>query len=305
MSTARKIEGWFADENVQARVFEALAGYMDGRAFLSQCILCAKDPGLADCSAATLFDAFLVCAQMGLLPGKHHGHVALIPRGGSVTVMPQWQGFKFLMESQPGIRGVEAVLVHVLDDFAIRANGDVLHAFDPFDPDRVFLHPADRKPGEPAGLRGGYLKITFDDGRVAYHFTSEARIEKARLCSDVPDLTRKGSKGVWRLWYEAQALKSVYRDAWARRAVPISPTIAARIGDVAERDDFALGNDPGKRSETAGPAMLAHDPGIVARPRGVDAVRERLRSARGSAAPLDESPLFDEQTGEVGGGDAV
>ena len=80
VSPATKIEAWMNDGRMLDRIGAALSGYLDARTFAAQCVLATKDAKLADCSAESLFEAFLVCAQMGLLPGKHHGHVALIAR---------------------------------------------------------------------------------------------------------------------------------------------------------------------------------------------------------------------------------
>ena len=159
-----QIESWMGNDKMLRRLVDALSGYLDARTFAAQCVLAARDVKLADCSAVSLFEAFLVCAQMGLLPGKHHGHVALIPRndkerGGKVVdVMPQWQGYKFLMELQDGIKRVTPVLVHVNDTFDFDGV-QVVHRFDPFDEGRQFKHPSDATDPTDAGLRGGYLRI--------------------------------------------------------------------------------------------------------------------------------------------------
>ena len=284
-SAAMKIEAWLNDGRMLDRLGAALSGYLDARTFAAQCVLATKDAKLADCSAESLFEAFLVCAQMGLLPGKHHGHVALIARrdrdrGNVVDVMPQWQGYKFLMERQQGVKRVTPMLVHVVDEFAWDAVDNALvHRFDPFDEARVFLHPADAGEGGN-GLRGGYLRIEHDDGELRFHFVTAAKIEAARACSQVPDLDKYNKPGPWRAWYTEQAIKTVIRDAWARRAVTIDPILADRLGSVIERDDAALGNNPdrGLISQVVGQSTtpaLTHKP---ARPvqTGMAGLRQRV-----------------------------
>jgi recombinational DNA repair protein RecT len=147
------------------------------------------------------------------------------------------------MERQPGIKRVTPVLVHVLDEFAFDGV-QVAHRFDPFDERRVFAHPSDLPKDEAPGLRGGYLRIEHDDGEVRFHFVAVSKIEAARKCSQTPDLDRQGRGGVWRKWYAEQATKTVLRDAWARRAVAVEPILSERMGEVVQRDDAALGNDP-------------------------------------------------------------
>ena len=203
----------------------------------------AADTSLQDCNLDSILSAGLTCARMGLVPGPSR-HVAMIPRSKRVgdnwikvvDPMPQWQGFKFLMEKQDGIKRVTPVLVHVKDQFEF-VDGALHHRFDPLDDEREFLHPSDN--GGKLSLRGAYLKIEHTDGEVRYHFMTAKAIERRRMCSDNPDeITRKdGSKfkGVWRNWYAEQCLKTVLRDAFARRAVSIDPTLEARIDRKSTR----------------------------------------------------------------------
>lgn len=185
-------------------------------------------------------------AALGLYPGKGSSEVAWIFRKGwvkgngeqvpdSIDVMPQWQGFLRLMRQAQHVVDVEPVLVHSLDTFIYR-NGDITHEFDPFDERREFLHPSDprcmgfaeRKDGKgkvieeavsavPHGLRGGYLRITFDDGRVKYHLVNFAKIDANRRCAKDPG--DKGGDAVWAKWYVEQVTKTIVRDAAARRVV--------------------------------------------------------------------------------------
>ncbi len=223
---------------------DALAGYMDQPTFAAQCYIAAQDPKIAHCSAESLMRAFLECAQMGLLPGAHHKHVAMVPRGGLVTVTPQWQGFKFLMERQPGVKRVHPVLVHVKDKFAI-VNGEPEHEFDPFDDTRVFHHPDKLPKGEVCGLRGGYLVIERRDetGKAEdpeFHFVSADKIHRNRRCAE--------TQNVWVKWFAEQCTKTVIRDAWAKRVISIDPQLATRIGRADAADNAALGNDPNRVS---------------------------------------------------------
>lgn len=253
------IAKWLDDKDVTAQIAGALGGYIDVNAFRSQCALAALDPNLLKCNLQSLLAAFLKCAQMGLIPGKHHNHVALIPRKSGdvyiVDAMPQWQGFKFIMEQQDGIRRVTPILVHFTDNFSF-TNGELVHSYDPFDSEREFKHPSDCKDGK-TGLRGAYVKIESRNEPERYHFMSAAAIEKRRMCSQTPDLDRDNRPGVWRKWYAEQCLKTVLRDAWSRRAVSIDPTIAEKIGEAAGTDDVVLGNDPARIVESPRAALPA------------------------------------------------
>lgn len=297
-SSSSQIETWMNDGKMMERIGSALSGYLEPKTFAAQCVLAAKDKNLADCTPTSLFEAFLVCAQMGLLPGKHHAHVALIPRNDRdtgrkmVDVMPQWQGFKFLMERQPGIRRVTPVLVHTSDVFSWdNATGELIHTFDPFSESRVFLHPSDAKDGH-TGLRGGYLKIEHEDGEIRYHFVSASKIEAARKCSQTPDLDKWNKPGVWRKWFPEQCVKTVLRDAWARRAVAIDPTLESRLSETAQADDLALGNDPTRGghivdAEAVEPSKPVTAP--VAKPSGMDRLRAKVMPKTQPPEPEDAS----------------
>ncbi len=286
------IDRWLGNPDVERQIVGALAGYIDAATFRAQCVLAARDPILADCEPASVLSAFLVCAQMGLLPGKHHSHVALIPRKGVCTVMPQWQGLKFLMERQPGIKRVTPKLVHVSDEFEWdEVTGELVHRFDPFASGRTFCHPADGKDGA-TGLRGGYLKIEYTTGEIGYHFVPAQKVEFARECSQTPDKDKYDKPGVWRLWYAEQAYKTVLRDAWARRVISIETTLEARIADVVALEDRVLENDPQRRSDDAPvPKALEHQP----QPSAVDALAETLGVGK-AKVPAQQEPRQAPQT---------
>ncbi len=240
-SAALAVQAWMENPTMSKSLAAALTGYMDVKTFVAQCYIAAQNPDLAACSAESLFKAFLECAQMGLLPGTHHRHVALVPRRGVITVTPQWQGFKFLMEKQPGVKRVKPVLVHTKDEFSIE-NGTMRHVFDPFDDSRRFEHPEDAKAAKrETGLRGGYLEILYDTGEVEYHFVSAEKIERNRRCAE--------TQGIWKKWFEEMSLKTVIRDAWSKRVVPIDPQLADRVGNAEEADNRMLGNDPARAAK--------------------------------------------------------
>lgn len=285
-SAPATVRGWLERADMQESLRAALAGWIDPATFAAQCYLAARDEKLAACSPESLFAAFLSCAQMGLLPGKHHGHVALIPRKGQVDAMPQWQGFKYLMERQPNVRSVRAVLVHSRDAFTV-ANGIPHHTFDPFDDARQFRHAADLAKGEASGLRGGYAVVEFSDGREPlYHFVSASKIDRNRQCAQTQD--------VWRKWFPEQCLKTVLRDVHARRVIPYEIELAQRIGAADEADNRALGNDPRRQgprtiAEAVTPKVLdvKPQPEDEPPPTGTDGPRPATQASASDDEPAD------------------
>ena len=241
MSTPSKtISMWLSDPTAQERIGRALQGVIAGPAFAEQCIIASRDTNLARCSPEWLLSAFLTCAQIGLSPGRH-GLVALIPRGGEVQVQIQWQGYKALMERIPGVRRVVAVLVHMRDEIEVQADGQIQHTFDPFDPDREFSGPED--------LRGGYLRIEFENGSTSFHTVSRSKIERNRACAK--------SQNVWRKWYPEMVAKTIIRDAWNRRALPYDPATVPHIVAAEEHDRGFYGESPSQTVVISDPSERA------------------------------------------------
>ena len=219
--TPATIREWLNDPGVQDRIGAALCGVIDGSAFAQQCVIVSRDPKLSDCSPSSLRRDFLVCAAVGLTPGAGD-LVALIPKKGSVEVMIQWQGYKVLMERSPQVRSVTPVLVHACDDFEYDAGeGRVTrHVVDPYDPDRKLTDKT---------IVGGYLRIDRTDGPPTFHLVSRDKIDRNRKAS-------AGNSPAWRGWFPEMCLKTIIRDAWARRAVPYDPAIAGHLTAAESHD---------------------------------------------------------------------
>lgn len=226
------LRGWLTRPAVVQGIRDALAGYMDADQFLAQIVIHFQKPEIAACTPQSLFAAAHTCASLGLLPGLNQ--VAIIPRkmGGHLvaTVMPQWQGYQALMMRHPDVKDIRATLVHRVDEYSYDSETERLqHRYDPLSPSRVFRTTDD--------LFGGYLRIEYTDGRpVRYHFVHADNIQKAMACAD--------TKNVWTKWFEEQALKTLFRNGYARRVVPIDPLVTARMEATAKADDEALGNNP-------------------------------------------------------------
>ena len=188
------------------RVAGALMGVMSCEAFNAGCLAALTDHKLRKCSAESLGKAFLHVAGLGLMPGPQQ-LVSLIPRGGEVTVMLGWRGIAVLFNRLPHVLKVSAVLVHTDDPFEMV--GDQVH----HQP-----HPLDREVTSPDNCRGGYMRIEYTDGRIAYHVTSIRKILENKKTA--------GNSSVWRDYFAPMALKTIYRDAWARAAVAFEPGAA-------------------------------------------------------------------------------
>lgn len=238
LSDAQRLDVWVSKEETRSRILAAVGSVMDGEQFVALMYAALTDPKYAGCTTVSKAEAFMKCATLGLLPSADQ--VALIPRKDALSVMVQWQGLKALMERNPAVLEVQAYLVHKNDQFTV-ANGVPVHEYDPLDGGRVFKGVQD--------ARGGYVKIIYRDGRPPrYHFVSAAHIDKSRKCAQ--------TQNVWSEWTEQMMLKTLYRDAYARRAVPIDPLVSSQLHGCLSAEDADFGNDPRGSGEEEKPERL-------------------------------------------------
>lgn len=236
------LRAWFAQNEVRVGIKNALGGWMDENSFIAQLLISLHDQNLDGCTDQSKFEAAHECAALGMLPSL--GQVALIPRnmrdkGRCVTVMPQWQGFQALMLRNQEVLDVSAELVHINDEYEYDPTRKQLkHKYDPFDEDRQFNSFDD--------IRGGYMVVLWKDEKrpPKFHFVSKETMIKARDCS--PDFQRNGPTAIWNKWFKEQCYKTVYRNAYARRVVPIDPLVAQKMEKIIAAEDKVLENDPNR-----------------------------------------------------------
>jgi len=227
-TTGGNLKAWLQDPSAHDRIVAAVGDIMDGDQFIAQMLTAFQSPEVSRCSDKSKFTALHECAAMGLLPTLDQ--VKLIPYKNELKAMPQWQGLKAILERHPAVLEVDAHLVHK-DDAFMMEDGEVSHCFNPFDEKRSIESAAD--------IVGGYCKIIYADGRPPkYHFTPVKHIEKCRKCAQ----TQK----VWTAWYSQMALKTIFRDAYARRAVPVDPLVQKHVDKIISVEDVNLGNNPNR-----------------------------------------------------------
>jgi recombinational DNA repair protein RecT len=237
---AGTIRVWLQSDDVTRGISDALSSYMKPDVFKSQMLISLSNPDCAKCTPKSQFEVVHQCAQWALLPSLDQ--VALIPRRNrntgnyDLTAMVQWQGYQAMMFRVPGVRDIRARLVHTSDTYEFDPLTERLtHRYDPFDAEREFRTMKD--------LRGGYLVITFDDGRPEkWHYVSKQVFEKARKSAQTTD--------IWDAWFYEQCLKTVYRNAFARRVINYDPFVAQQVTAAIEQEDVVMGNDPSRVIET-------------------------------------------------------
>ena len=262
LAPIKQVRHWMTDDKVRKSVADILPSDINCDAFIGQCLIALQTDDLQKCSPQSQFQAIFTCATLGLLPTIKQ--VAMIPRAGKVDVMPQWQGYKALMERHPSILELTPYLVHKTDSYSFE-NGVMVHKYDPFNESRSIESIKD--------IVGGYVKIEYTDGRTPKFFTCTAQyIEKCAKCAQ----TNK----VWSVWFEQQALKTLIRACYARRAVPLDPFAEKALKILSEKEDEMLGNDPSR-------------PVVMRRPESVEQFKRRQRESR-PAEVIDESVYTDE-----------
>ncbi len=225
---AKGLAAWVADTEVRGRFAAMLGETIPVDQFVTHMLTALQNSKIAGCSDKSKYKAIHECAVLSLLPTLDQ--VVLIPFGAELKAMPTWQGYKAVMERHPDIAEVAGTLVHIDDTFTFR-NGSLVHEYDPLGNDREIKSVAD--------IRGGYCTILFTNGRPPkYHFTKARYIQKAQACAQTQD--------IWNKWYEQMALKTLYRDCYARRAVPVDPLVGERLRQIMRQDDVNLGNDPSR-----------------------------------------------------------
>lgn len=247
---------WLRSNDVRERIGNALGGWMTGEEFTSQMLIAFQTPAIKATSPKSQYEAAHTCASLQLVPTL--GHVALIPRNNTVdgmkvnqcTVMVQWQGYHAIMMRNAEVMDIEARLVIEGDEFEFDGtkNEVLYHQYDPFDEKRK-LDP------ELKNLRGGYLVITFVNGSKKYHLATGMHIRKSRACAQ--------TKTIWNQWAEQMALKTIYRDAYARRVVPIDPLVEQRLKRAVDLDDKTLDNQPTRPPQVRHSRLNAPSPKIV------------------------------------------
>ena len=236
--TNESLAVFIESENVLARFKASLGGIMPVEQFIANMLTAFREPAITVCTDRSKHKVMHECAAMGVLPTLDQ--VALIPREIRVNgrgtgkfevhTMVEWRGYKAVMERHAEVWTVTAYLIHKIDEYSF-ANGIPSHKYDPLDPKREFKNVQD--------IRGGYCRILYRNGLPpSYHMVSANQIKKCQDCAQ----TQK----MWNPWYEQMALKTVYRDTFARAAVPIDPIVGNQMREQMRRDDIYLGNDPNR-----------------------------------------------------------
>lgn len=230
MQTVAKsqLSKWVAQDEARDKLAAILGDTIPVDQFIGHVLMEFQNPKFAKCSDSSKFKALHEAAALGLSPRL--GQIVFVPYKNELKATPQWQGYKAVMERHPKIEEVTATLVHVSDVFQCDG-ATVIHTYNPLDPAR--------KIESAKNIQGGYCTIYYTTGRPPkYHFVPIKHISKCQDCAR--------DQGIWTKWYVQMALKTCYRDCYARRAVPVDPLVGERLDRITKADDVNLGNDPNR-----------------------------------------------------------
>ena len=180
-----------------------------------RCVLTAiaKTPKLADCTQASLTNALVQLAQVGLMPDGRYAH--LIPYGKSCQLIIDYKGLVELAYQSGFVKSIHADVVREEDEFRV-TNGEVHHTVD---------YRTDR--GDVFAV---YCCIALTTGGVKSEVMSLAEVEAVRKRS------ASSGSGPWNTDWAEMAKKTVFKRA--AKYIPESPDLhqALITDDASERD---------------------------------------------------------------------
>jgi recombination protein RecT len=227
-----------------------------------------KQPKLANCTQASIFQCLLDCASVDLEPDGRRAH--LIPYGETCTLVIDYKGYVDLM-TRPGkgneVAFIDAAIVYDKDDFEWNMNRVMRHRFD--------IKADDR--GEPIAA---YVAINYKNGMVKFEMMVKKEILSIKERSKAV-IAAKKYKNFQTPWYTDEL--EMWKKCPLRRAakwVPINDQ-TARAMEV-DYDRFEEMEQPGPKGEPPTTPILG-DP----KP---EPEKKMPKPKQGEEQPPDEEP---------------
>ena len=198
-----------------------------------------KNADLLDCTRQSLYGAFMLAAQDGLLPdGREAAIVKYMNKGvPTATYMPMVGGILKKVRNSGELAAITAQLIHKADDFRYWVDDSGEHLkHEPL----IF--------GERGELIGVYALAKTKDGSVYTEVMTKEDVEKVR------SISRARDTGPWVQWWGEMAKKTVIRRLSKR--LPMSTD----LDELIRRDDELYDVDPKAEAETA-PRVKSAGPG--------------------------------------------
>lgn len=223
----------------------------------------SRTPGLQKCTMASVLQAVIQAAELGLEPtGGALGSAYLVPYGDTCTLIVGYRGFIDLARRSAKVKKVEAHVVYANDQFSYS------YGTDP----KLVHKPALSERGTIIGV---YAWALMDKGVKQFEFLSKSQVDKIRAIS-------KAKKGPWVDFEDEMTRKTAVRRL--AKYLPLSPETRDAI-EKADELEFGDLRDV-TPEDPAGTSPAART--------GVERVKARLRDqgteVEGETSPPMESP---------------
>lgn len=208
------IEGLLNDPARKAKMAAVLPKHLTADRMIKVALnSIAKVPDLQKCTAASLMQCIITCAELGLEPGGALGHAYLVPFAGTCTLIIGYRGFIELARRSGQLAQIEARVVYENDDFEMEFGLNMK------------LRHVPIMDGEPGAARFVYCIARLKDGSTHVEVMTRKEVEAIR------NRSRSGSKGPWVSDWGEMAKKTA-----VRRAAKYLP-LSAELARAVEHDD--------------------------------------------------------------------
>lgn len=216
-----------------------------------------KNPDLLDCTRASLYGAFMLAAQDGLLPDGREAAIVKYMNHGEpcATYMPMVGGLLKKIRNSGELKQITAQIVYRADQFEYWVDDTGEH-----------LNHRPEVFGERGEIIGVYALAKTKDDAVYIEVMSQEEVEKIRSVSKA-----KGS-GPWTQWWDQMAKKTAIRRLSKR--LPMSTD----LDEFIRRDDHLF--DTEAKVTDAEPKHAPGTPGRLQKLMG-----EPATEIEGTAAP--------------------
>jgi len=199
------------DEQFSVEIATALPSIMTSDRFLRVALTTLqKVPKLQNCSQASLCQALLDCASLGLEPDNRRAH--LIPYGNNVKLIIDYKGIVELVLRNGDVRKIYAEIVHENDEFE-------------FDRGEVTKHLIDYSRDDRGEAIAAYCIATLKSGEKT------ATVMTVKEINAIRDKAKSGNSGPWVDHWGEMAKKTVFKRL--AKWLPMTPEVkaAAEYGD--------------------------------------------------------------------------
>jgi len=255
---------------MKAQIAQALPRHLTpDRMIQMACSLIAKNPKIAECSAASLMGAVMQASILGFRPVDTLGECYFVPYGNSVQFQIGYKGYISLARRSNELKMLYAEVVREGDDFTVE------YGLNP-----ILKHiPAIEN--EEAKVTHVYAVAHYKDGGYNFVVMTYNQVERLRKRNPM----QKGSPaGAWATDWEAMAKAKAIKQL--SKYMPLSVDMQnATVADEAVIDERAYSNDrSGLKIEG-----FTYD--------FEDATAEEMDEKPAPSAAVPQNELFDEKKG--------